>query len=900
MKEQDKKLNKPHFQQQEIPKTAEEELRERESWLKGQQLAFQKALSGKSLPASLKPLVDTIVKQTGGEAKAGFYIIPPQAKDLYHVIGMPEEYAHDVNGFKVGPESVACGLAMHTGEPVITYDVELEPGWEPYRKLAQKHGYRACWAFPVRADGGPVLGTLAMYWAEPRYPESMHLEMAGILAHAAAIIISRDTELAERTYAQAALKENEKRLTSIFASAAVGLSEISKEGKFIRVNETLCTILGRSREELLNSYITQVTAPEYINPSFEAVSRLFETGIPVSLDKQYIRPDGTRVWANSTLSMLNEKCMIVVTADLTDRKRTEIKLQQTQQKLLQELKDTKYLQDRLINTSNINTIFSDILDAAIAIMKSDMGSLQLYVSEKEVLELLTWKGFHPESAEYWSKVDTDSQSTCGKALKMGERIVIKNVYQFEFEDNTSDYHYYRLSGITTVQSTPLLSREGRLLGMLSTHWKKEHSPTEREFSLLDLLARQAADIIDKRMAEEALRNSEQKYLVQLEREVSERTEELKLSKELLQATLDSSLDMIQVFKAVRDENGKITDFIWILNNHASEQLYGDVIGKSLIENNPGVLKTGIFSHFVEVTETGVPQQYEKHYVHEQFNGWFYQSVVKLDDGVATATTDITERKMAEKEVIELNKLLLSKNRMLESLNSELTTFNTIAAKDYRDAFKILYTNLEHIIKTDAAKLSNAGRGNIRKTQSALQKLKLLTEDIVSYSRIPELDKELTEVNLNEVFATTLNDLAAKIQEKGAEIAITAKLPVIQGFPLLLALLFYHLLDNALKFNEEGKKPQIVIDFDTVAGTEIHFPKQDFYKISFTDNGIGFGSKHRLKLFEIFYQVNEKQYKGSGIGLAICKKIMELHEGYITAGGTEGNGAVFCCYFPVDK
>lgn len=116
---------------------------------------------------------------------------------------------------------------------------------------------------------------------------------------------------------------------------------------------------------------------------------------------------------------------------------------------------------------------------------------------------------------------------------------------------------------------------------------------------------------------------------------------------LLRATLDSSMDMIQVFEAVRNKQGDIVDFIWILNNHASEKIYGDVIGKSLLQLQPGVVEEGIFVAFKQVVETGVPQQYEKQYVHEQFDGWFYQSVVKLNDGVATTTSDITSRKKAE-------------------------------------------------------------------------------------------------------------------------------------------------------------------------------------------------------------------------------------------------------------
>ncbi len=128
---------------------------------------------------------------------------------------------------------------------------------------------------------------------------------------------------------------------------------------------------------------------------------------------------------------------------------------------------------------------------------------------------------------------------------------------------------------------------------------------------------------------------------------------LPVSHDLLQATMDASTDMIQVFEAIRDDAGQIVDFRWVLNNHTSESLYGDVRGQSLLERNPGVVVEGIFDTFRRVTETGIAEQNERHYVHEQFDGWFYQTVVKLGDGVATTTRDITEWKTSQAELMRL-------------------------------------------------------------------------------------------------------------------------------------------------------------------------------------------------------------------------------------------------------
>jgi PAS domain S-box-containing protein len=133
------------------------------------------------------------------------------------------------------------------------------------------------------------------------------------------------------------------------------------------------------------------------------------------------------------------------------------------------------------------------------------------------------------------------------------------------------------------------------------------------------------------------------------------------------------MDMIQVFKAVRDERGEIIDFKWILNNKTSEKFYGDVIGKSLLTLNPGVVKEGVFDVFKKVVGTGEPNQSVRHYVHEQFDGWFLQSAVKQDDGVATTTKDITDIKKAEEAIRELEEL---RRIALESGAMGTWTWNT--------------------------------------------------------------------------------------------------------------------------------------------------------------------------------------------------------------------------------
>ena len=275
------------------------------------------------------------------------------------------------------------------------------------------------------------------------------------------------------------------------------------------------------------------------------------------------------------------------------------------------------------------------------------------------------------------------------------------------------------------------------------------------------------------------------------------------------------------------------------------------------------------------------------------------------DKMVGVDVDITNNLEAEFKIQELNHTLLKKNRELVSLHSELTTFNSIAVNDYKETLKKLYTIMEFIISNDARKLSNEGRANIRRAQSAIQKMKLLTEDILSYSSIHMIEAEMTDVNLNGLIDHIKEDLT----KKHPEIKLTIEcdsMPDMKGYPLLLSLLFHHLVMNALKFRKE-EDPGVSIRIQCTRINGFHIDHADaspalwYNLISVSDNGIGFEQEHAKKIFSMFYILHDRtKYKGSGIGLAICRKIMDMHEGFITAESEVNKGATFNCYFPVQK
>ena len=180
-----------------------------------------------------------------------------------------------------------------------------------------------------------------------------------------------------------------------------------------------------------------------------------------------------------------------------------------------ELADTQLLQrisSALIDPANVASVYDKVIDAAVSIMHSDCASMQMLYPERGPageLRLLASRGFDPEAARFWEWVGLASHSTCGEALRTRQRVMVRDIEQCDYI-RSDDLAAYAQCDIRAVQTTPLVSRTGRLVGMISTHWRQPHTPSERDLRLLDILARQATDLIERVNADHALAHSEAK------------------------------------------------------------------------------------------------------------------------------------------------------------------------------------------------------------------------------------------------------------------------------------------------------------------------------------------------------------------------------------------------------
>jgi GAF domain-containing protein len=159
------------------------------------------------------------------------------------------------------------------------------------------------------------------------------------------------------------------------------------------------------------------------------------------------------------------------------------------------------------NKNQQSSNYEKIVDDAVVLMRSDYASMQMLFPERGSggeLRLLAFRGFNPQAAQFWEWVRADSKSTCGIALRDKRRVVAPNIATCDFMAGSEDQRTYLQTGIRACQTTPLIGRGGIVVGMISTHWRTPHQPSEKDFQFFDILARKAADLIEPCSGEEKL------------------------------------------------------------------------------------------------------------------------------------------------------------------------------------------------------------------------------------------------------------------------------------------------------------------------------------------------------------------------------------------------------------
>ena len=280
--------------------------------------------------------------------------------------------------------------------------------------------------------------------------------------------------------------------------------------------------------------------------------------------------------------------------------------------------------------------------------------------------------------------------------------------------------------------------------------------------------------------------------------------------------------------------------------------------------------------------------------------WYLTRALPVRDrnGIITrwfgTCTDIDERKRTEDQ-------LRSSTVMLVQSNRELEEFATVASHDLQEPLRKIRSFVGCLRDEQSDTLNSDGRDYLDRIQNAATRMTTLVADLLEFSRISSKGKPFIPVDLNEVVLGVISDLEARFVQTGGR-AEVSDLPTVASDPIQMRQLLQNLIGNALKFHRRDETPvvrvsaEILDEVDATGGTQ---KMGKTCRISVADNGIGFDEKYLDRVFTIFQRLHGRgDYEGTGIGLAICRKIVERHGGLITARSTPGRGSTFYFSLPL--
>ena len=280
-------------------------------------------------------------------------------------------------------------------------------------------------------------------------------------------------------------------------------------------------------------------------------------------------------------------------------------------------------------------------------------------------------------------------------------------------------------------------------------------------------------------------------------------------------------------------------------------------------------------------------------VHTQ--GWVTKSNENGSIRLTGNTVDITEIKIYEKE-------LRHKIEELNRSNQDLEQFAYIASHDLQEPLRKIMAFGERLSSKYSEHLSTDGQFYISRMMDAANRMKILMENLLSYSRVSIKAEPVELVDLGVIIESVLSDLEMKIQDVDAQITLKS-MPTINALPTQMHQLFQNLISNSLKFVKQNEKPIIRIEASLVSKEEMelttfNFGNNKYHKIVVSDNGIGFDAEYSEKIFLIFQRLHGRsEFEGTGLGLAITKKIIDNHQGFIVAESEVNKGSKFTVYLP---
>ncbi len=812
---------------------------------------------------------------------------------------------------------------------------------------------------------------------------------------------------AERAQVAEALRASHERMKRVLEVETVGVMFWDlNTGRMTDANDAFLKLMGYSRQEVEGGELTwqNLTPPEYFEISQAEVRKFMATGRVGPYEKEYFRKDGTRQWMVFAGSSLGNNSCVEFCVDISARKEAEDRLKSN----LAALTRIHELSEMGLGEVGLDSMLQEAMDAAVAIMGAEHGTLQLL--EGETLRIVAHHGHQQAFLDFFASAETRA-SVCGEATKRGERVVVPDVEESPLFSGTESLAVLRAAGVRAVQSTPLMSRSGKLLGILTTQWAKPFRPDEHDLWRVDLLARQASDLIEQTRAHRAVREKEERLrlatsaaklgvfewnvqadtaiwendrmyeifglqpgseavnrkrflhevllpedLPRFERDLSESMrcgglfrgsyrirhcgdgelrwieyfsrfetgpdgkvirlvgvlediterkqaeDALRASEERFRVVQELSPDGFSILRPVRNEQGRVVDFTWVYENATTARVTGTdpntLAGQSLLDMFPSHRGTEILRAYQEVAETRERQVLEARYGAETVAPtWFRLAVVPLGNDIAVLAQDITRQREFQ---AELQRLVDERTERLQELVGELEHFSYTITHDMRAPLRAMrgFSDLISLTCEDCER--KEPKELLRKITTSGERMDRLITDALNYNRSVRQELPLEDVHTGALLRGML-DTYPEFQATKARIEMEGKLPVVLGNEAGLTQVFSNLLGNAVKFVKDGEVPQIRIWAESVPLQRTPVTQQSsapplqhsnqLVRIWVEDKGIGISKEMLPRVFDMFSR-GSKSHEGTGIGLALVRKVMQRMGGRVGVESEEGKGSRF--------
>lgn len=347
------------------------------------------------------------------------------------------------------------------------------------------------------------------------------------------------------------------------------------------------------------------------------------------------------------------------------------------------------------------------------------------------------------------------------------------------------------------------------------------------------------------------------------------------------------------------QQGELIDFCIVRCNEVYAKIAGQTSDQLVQQHfsvlHPGFQETQVFEAVKQLLITEQSQQF---FETCQFNGrtvWFDSTVVKVDQYILLSTLDITERYECQQTIDQLT-------QSLQRTSNNIQEFNFVASHDLQEPLRKIQ-QFGDLLKTGYGDALGDGRDYLDRMQASAQRMSMLLKALLAYSRVSTIRKPFVTISLMSVINKVIGILEEPIKQTKAHLEVE-NLPVIEGDVSQLEQLFEELLSNSIKFVSTGEQPNIRISYQHLKINELP-PSvltkgfvSAYHVVTVHDNGIGFESKYNKRIFGVFQQIHKGVYPGTGIGLAICQRIVENHHGVIVSQSEYGKGASFAIYLPM--